>query len=129
MPRGLVPSKRMTSFHQILANSLLLLMLLLGLWGLGVAVFNRKIGGSYRSTFILAMGVFILQDVIGLALFISGSRPKDILHVIYGVAPVLALGLAHTYAGSMTSRREALTYGGAALFTFGLVIRAYTTGR
>jgi len=119
----------MTSFHQILANSLLLLMLLLGFWGLGVAAFNRKIGGSYRSAYVLAIGVFILQDVIGLIVFITVHPPKDILHLIYGVAPVLALGLAHTYAGSMTSRREALTYGGAALFTFGLIIRAYSTGR
>ena len=119
----------MVSLHQVIANSLLLLMLLLGVWGLGSALFKRGVSGSYRSTYILSLGVFAIQAAIGLALLVTGHRPKDMLHLIYGIAPFLALGGALTYASGMKPRRESLTLGVAALFTFGLIIRAYTTGR
>ena len=118
----------MSQFHQVVANALLLLMLLLGLWGVVMGLAKRSAGGSFRSTYVLAMGVFGLQAAIGAALLISGHRPKDMLHLIYGVAPFLALGLAYSYSGRAEPRRESLTLGVAALFTFGLIIRAYTTG-
>jgi heme A synthase len=119
----------MSQFHQIVANALLLLMLLLGLWGLLMALLKRPVGGSFRSTYVLSIGVFALQAAIGAALLVSGHRPKDMLHLIYGIAPFLALGVAYSYSGNAQPRRESLTLGLAALFTFGLIIRAYTTGR
>jgi heme A synthase len=118
-----------TEFHQIVANGLLILMLLLGLWGLLMAIAKRGVGGSYRSTYILAIAVFGLQAVIGAALLITGHRPKDWLHLLYGIVPFIALGWAWGYAAKAAPRRESLTLGFAALFTFGLIIRAMTTGR
>lgn len=119
----------MVQFHQIIANSLLLLMFLLAMWGLGAALFRRSVGGSYRSTYILSIGVFGLQAAIGAALLLSGHRPADMLHLIYGIVPFLALVAGYIYSAGMKPRREALTLGLAALFTFGLIIRAFTTGR
>lgn len=104
-------------------------MLLLGLWGLLMALANRGAGGSFRSTYVLAMGVFGLQVVIGAVLLITGHRPKDLLHLLYGIVPFIALGWAWGAAAKVQPRRESLTLGMAALFTFGLVIRAMTTGR
>ena len=118
----------MIQLHQTVANALLLLMLVLGLWGLLMAAANRGVGGSFRATYVLAMGVFGLQALIGAAMLISGLRPKDLLHLLYGIAPFLALGWAWGYAAKAAPRRESLTLGVAALFTFGLVIRALTTG-
>ena len=43
--------------------------------------------------------------------------------------PFIALGWAWGYAAKAAPRRESLTLGFAALFTFGLIIRAMTTGR
>jgi heme A synthase len=115
--------------HQVVANALLLLMLLLGLWGLLMALVKRGVGGSYRSTYVLAGGVFGLQAVIGLVMLIAGFRPKDWLHLLYGIVPFVALAWAWGYAAKTEPRRESLALGVAALFTFGLVIRAMTTGR
>jgi heme A synthase len=116
--------------HQAVANALGLLMLLLGLWGLVVALARRRVGGSFRSTYVLSIGVFGLQAVVGGLLWLSGSRPKDTLHILYGIVPFLALGYAFSYAGrSVKPGRESLVLGIAALFTFGLVLRACTTGR
>jgi len=119
----------MTQLHQVVANALLLLMLLLGLWGLIMAAAKRGVGGSFRSTYILSIGVFGLQAVVGAALLITGHRPKDLLHILYGIVPFVALGWAWSYASNTRPRRESLMLGVVALFTFGLVIRALTTGR
>jgi heme A synthase len=115
--------------HQIVANALLLLMLILALWGLLMTLANRGVGGSFRSTYVLAIGVFGLQAVLGALLLITGHRPKDWLHLLYGIVPFIALGWAWGYAAKAAPRRESLTLGLAALFTFGLIIRAMTTGR
>jgi heme A synthase len=119
----------MVQLHQTVAFALAMLMLLLALWGLIAGVANRSVGGSFRSTYILSIGVFGLQAVIGLALLVSGARPRDTLHILYGIVPFLALGYAFSYSARMKPRNESLTLGVAALFTFGLIIRAYTTGR
>jgi uncharacterized membrane protein len=120
----------MANLHQTVAFALGMLMLLLGVWGLVMALAGRSVGGSYRSTYVLSMGVFGLQAVIGALLWVSGARPKDTLHILYGIVPFLALGYAFSYSGRAAKpRTESLALGIAALFTFGLVIRAYTTGR
>ena len=118
----------MINFHQLLFTSLLLLMLLLGIWGLGAAAFNRSVGGSYRATYVLSIAVFVIQDLIGIIIFLTITHPRDILHLIYGVAPLMALGLAFSYTSGLSKRREAVWLGLAALFTFGLILRAASTG-
>jgi heme A synthase len=119
----------MIQLHQTVATALGLLMLLLGLWGLVMALAKRSVGGSFRSTYVLSIGVFGLQAVIGLFLLISGDRPRDTLHILYGIVPFLALGYAFGYSAKLPPRKESLTLGIAALFTFGLVLRACGTGR
>ena len=119
----------MLDFHRTVANALLLLMLLLGLWGLLMAALNRSPGGGFRSTYVLSIGVFALQAIIGGVMLASGFRPKETLHILYGIAPFLALGYAFSYSAKMTPRKESLMLGIAALFTFGLVLRACGTGR
>ena len=119
----------MPELHRTVANALLLLMLLLGLWGLFTAAINRSPGGGFRATYVLSIGVFALQAAVGGALLIAGLRPRDMLHILYGIAPFLALGYAFSYSARLRPRNESLTLGIAALFTLGLIIRAFTTGR
>ncbi|HEX6511763.1 MAG TPA: hypothetical protein VF157_05665 [Chloroflexota bacterium] len=119
----------LSQLHETVANALLLLMLLLGLWGMFMGLIKRPLGGGFRATYVLSIGFFGVQAVIGAVLWLSGSRPRDTLHILYGIAPFLALGYALSYGSRMKPRNEALTLGIAALFTFGLIIRAYTTGR
>ncbi len=104
-------------------------MIVLGVWGLTMGLANRSVGGGFRSTYVLSIGMFGLQAVIGAVLWISGSRPKDTLHILYGIVPFLALVYAFSYGGRLKPRRESLTLAVAALFTFGLILRACSTGR
>lgn len=118
----------MVSLHQTIATALGILMLLLGLWGIVMGLAKRPVGGSFRSTYVLSLAVFGLQAVVGLLLLVSGSRPRDTLHILYGIVPFLALGYAFSYSARMPPRKESFTLGIAALFTFGLVLRACGTG-
>ncbi|MHB8618888.1 MAG: hypothetical protein ACYDAG_04825 [Chloroflexota bacterium] len=118
----------MLQFHQAIATSAILLMLILALWGIGAGVLKRSVGGTYRSTYVLTMGLFAVQAVIGLGLLITGRRAAIGLHYAYGVVTLIVLGLAYSYTGRASARREAFIFGFAALFTLGLVIRAYMTG-
>jgi len=95
-----------------------------------VALYLRKLAssGSYRATLVLTEGLFIVQGLIGIAMFFAGASPHDPLHWLYGPLLVIVLPLAASYLSGRDSRREALVYGLAALFMFGLAIRAYMTG-
>jgi mannitol-specific phosphotransferase system IIBC component len=77
---------------------------------------------------VLTEGLFIVQGLIGIALFLQGGRPHDQLHWLYGPLLVIVLPIAASYLSGRESRREPLVYGLAALFMFGLAIRAFMTG-
>jgi hypothetical protein len=85
-------------------------------------------GGSFRATLVLTEGLFIVQGLIGIAMFFGGARPHDQLHWLYGPLLVIVLPIAASYLSGRESRREPLVYGLAALFMFGLGVRAYMTG-
>lgn len=84
--------------------------------------------GSYRATLVLTEGLFIVQGLVGIAMFLSGARPHDPLHWLYGPLLVIVLPIAASYLTGRETRRQALVFGIAALFMFGLAIRAYMTG-
>ena len=97
-------------------------------WSATLYLRKQAPGGSYRATLVLTEGLFIVQGLVGIAMFLGGSRPHDPLHWLYGPLLVIVLPIAASYLSGRDSRREALVYGLATLFMFGLAIRAYMTG-
>jgi heme A synthase len=106
----------------------LLITIIIAIWGL--VMFFRKMpsSGGFRSTLVLTEALFIIQGLVGVAMFASGRRPHDALHWLYGILLVIVLPIATTYTSGRDPRREALVYGLAGLFMVGLTIRALTTG-
>ncbi len=98
------------------------------IWSAFLYVRKQAAGGSYRATLVLTEGLFIVQGLVGIAMFLGGARPHDPLHWLYGPLLVIVLPIAASYLSGRESRREALVYGLAALFMFGLAVRAYMTG-
>ena len=84
--------------------------------------------GSFRATLVLTEVLFIVQGLVGIAMFLAGARPHDRLHWLYGPLLVIVLPIAASYLSGRENRREPLVYGLAALFMFGLAVRAYMTG-
>lgn len=114
--------------HNGLFRAGLLITVIIGIWGL--MMYFRKLapGGGFRSTLVLTEALFISQGLVGVVMFLSGRRPHDGLHWLYGVLLVIVLPIAATYTSGRDSRREALVYGIAGFFMTGLTIRALTTG-
>ena len=83
--------------------------------------------GAYRGALIIGVVIGVIQAIVGLVLVLTGLRPRDDLHFLYGVSVIVTLPLVHQYvAGRRLSRT--LAYGLASLFMMGLAIRAITTG-
>ena len=116
----------MSALHATLANTIVLYLALVGIWGLWLGV--RALGPSagYRGAIVIAELAAVAQGLIGLALALD--RPLNGIHALYGVALVLALPLAATLVRGRAPRGQSVALGIAALFTAGLALRGIATG-
>ncbi|WP_081914591.1 hypothetical protein [Thermus amyloliquefaciens] len=121
-------------------HSLLGVVLLVAVLGLalgGVRGFFRPLPALFYRVLRGAAWVAILQVVLGFLLLWAGLRPKDGLHLLYGL--LLAAGLH--YLGGLEPggwfhrglkdppRRPEVFVALGLLFAVGLVLRVYFTGR
>jgi heme A synthase len=114
--------------HNGLFRAGLLITLFIAVWGLFTFFRKQTSSGSFRATLVLTEVLFIVQGLVGIAMFLEGARPHDPLHWLYGPLLVIVLPIAASYLSGRENRREGLVYGLAALFMFGLAVRAYMTG-
>ena len=125
----------LASLHGLLGLALLLTvpaLALAGIWG-----FFRSLPSRFYALLRGAAWVAILQVLLGFLLFLQGLRPKDGLHLLYGL--LLAAGLhylggvepgARFYRGLKDPPRRPEVYVALGLlFCVGLVLRVYFTGR
>ena len=115
-------------FHAGLFRAGLFITVIIAIWGLVIYIRKLPPSGGFRSTLVLTEGLFIVQGLIGIAMFLGGRRPHDGLHWLYGILLVIVLPIAASYTSGRDPRREPLVYGIAGLFMAGLTIRAFTTG-
>ncbi|MBV9543996.1 MAG: hypothetical protein JOY61_06430 [Chloroflexi bacterium] len=113
--------------HQQVAIVVVLYFAALGIWGLVLALIRRPFGSAYRGALIIGFVLGVVQALIGMSLFLTGLRPRDDLHYLYGLSVIVALPLVQQYISTRRWSRV-LTYGLASLFIMGLGIRAITTG-
>jgi heme A synthase len=123
-----MPHSTLLYLHNGLFRAGLLITLFIAVWGLFTFFRKQAPGGSFRATLVLTEVLFIVQGLVGIGMYAGGSRPHDPLHWLYGPLLVIVLPIAASYLSGRESRREGLVYGLAALFMFGLAVRAYMTG-
>lgn len=116
----------MGALHVTLANTIVLYLVLVGLWGLWLGARALGPSSSFRGALVIAEGATVAQGLVGLLLALQ--RPVSGIHALYGVALVLALPLAATLVRGRAPRGQSIALGIAALFTAGLAIRGITTG-
>jgi heme A synthase len=102
------------TLHGYGARVLLVYAVVLGIWGAYRYFRNQELGGGFRASFLIMAGVTAIQGLLGLATFILGARPTELLHVVYGIFAVIFLPGAYLYAQGGTRRREAVILAGAA---------------
>jgi heme A synthase len=76
-------------------------------------------------TALAVIGVTIL---LGAALLLTGARPAELLHLLYGVLLLGTLPLAQTFAAEAPARSRAAVVAGAALIGLILCWRLFATG-
>jgi hypothetical protein len=115
--------------HDRLTISILLFTLILGVWGLWIALRGPGITPSYWGSLVIGELLIIVQSVIGVVLMIMGGWPaRGWLHVLYGIVALLCFPAAFAFTRGRTSRYEALIYAVIAFFLAGITSRAQYTG-
>jgi hypothetical protein len=102
------------SVHGFAARVLLAYAVVLGLWGAYRYFRNQELGGGFRASYLIMAGLTAVLGLLGLATFLLGARPTELLHVVYGIFAVIFLPGTYLYAQGGSRRREAVILAGAA---------------
>jgi len=114
--------------HEGLTRVIILYVLICAAWGLANALRKRPVTDSYRTTLLIAEGLFVLQGVVGLELLSEGRAPAQWVHYLYGFLGIIVLPSVIGFVGR-GKRRESLWLGLTSLFLSGVAIRAMMTGQ
>jgi heme A synthase len=94
--------------HGRFAIALILFAVILGVWGTASLATRRQVGPSFRASFVLMIGLTAVQCLAGLAVFLLGGRPREILHVVYGIFAIVFLPGLYFFAARGSRTREAM---------------------
>ena len=101
--------------------------LIMGIWGIVNAVRRVPPDGNFNGALALAVGLFVIEGILGVVLVLLGLRPARIVHVLYGVTIVLTIPAIFAFTRGRNTSRESLLYGIAMIFIAGLNDRAANT--
>jgi hypothetical protein len=118
-----------TEIHTSLATTCILYAFILAAWGIWRYLRKEGLNGSYWGALVIGEGLFLAQGLIGVTLWLSGLRPAQLLHILYGVVSVLTIPAVFIFTQGRDSRKEMGVYGVALLFLFGIALRAVSTAR
>lgn len=113
--------------HASLANTMIMFMLVCGLWGL-VNAFSGGLSGSLAGALILGEGLILVQGVLGGIMYLDGARPTEGLHWLYGASAAVTLPGIYSFVRHRSGSMQALWLGAGAFFIVGLSIRGIITG-
>ena len=115
----------LTFLHARLAVALIVFALVLALWGSYQFIRHRAVSGGFRSSFLLLAALTAVQGTVGAIELATGTRPKELLHLVYGVFAVVFLPAMFTYAGRGNQKDREAVYLAAACW---VVLVAYGRG-
>lgn len=129
----------MTAAHNLFGLGLVIGSLAIAAAAIWSAIAGRLSGGRTDHRHLVdravltILGLLLVAGFLGLLLFLTGSRPADPLHFLYGPASLIALPIAIWIGARRASatgsrvRRDSWTAGGAVVL-FGLGLRLVATG-
>jgi hypothetical protein len=118
----------LTFIHNRLALTTILFALALGLWAAWNWFRGRGVDSNYWGAIIIGEILVLGQGVLGVLMVISGARPADLLHFLYGALVALGWPAVYVYTNARATRAEAGLYALISLAIFGLAVRAVVTG-
>jgi hypothetical protein len=123
-----VTSMTLSDIHARLANTALLYIVLIVLWGWWRYFRRQGINSNYWGALAIAEVLILIQAGLGFYLWIIGIQPAQPIHILYGVISALAIPAAFAFTKGRDTRGEMLVYSASMLFLVGLLWRAVATG-
>ena len=119
----------MTAVHEAVGFGVVALFAVGWIWGGAAWVRKRPPGERYWRWLSIAQIAALLQAGLGLVLLATGRALPTWLHLVYGLGPLLVLGVGHALARDENFReRPWVPFSLAAFICFGLALRALMTG-
>jgi heme A synthase len=97
-------------------------------WGIVLLIRRRGIDRVLRILLGITAGLGIVEAALGGILWLSGARPADQLHYVYGLIVLAAIPVAFTYTSDPTKRRDLIVLIIAAVVVAAAAVRAFMTG-
>lgn len=114
--------------HGRLQVTIMVFMLVIGMWGMVNAARRQPITQTYSAMLIIGELLFVAQALLGGILLLAGALPVQLMmHVIYGVVGVFMLPTAFALARARAAPWDSLIYSLACLLLAGIAIRAWET--
>lgn len=117
----------LADIHARLANTALLYVGLMAIWGFWRLVRRQGVSSNYWGALIIGEILIFVQGALGVYLWIIGERPGRSIHVLYGLVAALTIPAVYSFTKGKQERREMLIYGLALLFLVGILLRAIGT--
>ncbi len=113
-------------FHSFWGWVAIGLLLVVALWGLGLALRHRAPGRAFWVATGVAIAATVLQVGLGLYAFGVDEIVPGNQHLFYGILLLFTFAFAYIYRPQL-AKRPALSYGLLLLFAMGLGVRAVLT--
>lgn len=117
----------MSEVHAVVGEALLGVAVLFVLLSSGLAI-TRGASGWFEVVRRLVVGAVAVQAGIGAFLYLSGDRPAETLHLLYGAVAVAALPLAAGFASEAPPKARAGSLALAGVVMIGVLVRSLGTG-
>lgn len=114
--------------HNRVAISAIIFAFLMGVWAAWNYFRRQGVSPSYWGALVIGEILMLVQGALGFLLVLTGARPGDCLHFLYGVLVALSWPALYVYTSARATRKEAGLYALVSFFIFGLAIRALMTG-
>jgi hypothetical protein len=116
----------MGQLHALGASAVLVAVVAVGL---ATGVFALRGGSPWVDRLRLGLTLIIgAQVLFGVVVFLTGARPGELLHVLYGVVALALLPLATTFATEAPARDRAWVLVAACILLLPLLWRLAATG-
>jgi hypothetical protein len=115
--------------HRLLYNMISIYSLIMGAWGIINFFRNSPPDGNYYGGLAVAVGLFVIEGLLGLLLLALGARSgRGLIHILYGVTIVITIPAIFAFTRGRNSSAISFLYGAGMLFIWGLAQRAAETG-
>lgn len=122
----------LVTFHDRLANTAILFIVILALWSLWKFFRKQPIDPSYSGALIIGEVLILAQSALGLIIAVSGglaSLERPSMHILYGVVSALVIPALFIYTKADKRYQVLPVYAVSLIFLAFIVWRLMETGQ